>query len=189
MAHLKCDEWPDDDEPTTWEQQVAFARPAVAATAAFQVDTNRSRRRGRARQRRTRLSAAVLARRATNRMSQRVRPARSEPTHNGEAAPMPDLLARIVLHVPCATCGDEYPVPVRDVLDAQETLRASEQMWTDGCPNYCREPACDLQEHARLLNEADARNVERNVASAVAMLTRAGFNVNVSSPGRLFGAR
>ena len=37
MPQLKCDEWPDDEEPTTTEQEVPITAADIRAIAEFQL--------------------------------------------------------------------------------------------------------------------------------------------------------
>ncbi|HVZ22712.1 MAG TPA: hypothetical protein VG871_16675 [Vicinamibacterales bacterium] len=91
-----------------------------------------------------------------------------------------DLLERLVLKVPCASCGASYDVPVQHVLESQQLVRDFERMWDEGCPNYCRESVCELVQYAALVDEGAARDVERRVAGALERLAGSGLDVSVS---------
>lgn len=90
-----------------------------------------------------------------------------------------DVLERLVLKVPCAACGGSYEVPFRHVLESQQLVHDSERMWGEGCPNSCRDSACQPIQYAVLVDEGTARDVERQVASAVGRLARCGLDVDL----------
>lgn len=90
------------------------------------------------------------------------------------------ILDQLVLKVPCAPCGTSYDVPFRDVLEAQQLVHDSERMWDEGCPNYCRDSACEAIQYAALVDEGTVRDIERSVADAVEKLAKSGFDVGVS---------
>ncbi len=94
-----------------------------------------------------------------------------------------DLLEHLILRVPCAACGASYDVPFRHVLESQQFLHDCEKMWDEGCPNYCRDAACEPLAYASLVSEFTAREVQHDVADAVHTLERSGFDVDVSCMG------
>lgn len=91
-----------------------------------------------------------------------------------------DILEHVALDVPCASCGDDYSVPLRHVLLSQDVVHESERMWDEGCPNYCREPICLPLSYARLAKESAVRGFERHLADAMTELRTAGLDVNIS---------
>lgn len=94
----------------------------------------------------------------------------------------PDVLERVVLKVACPSCGDSYGVPLRQVAASQELLHESERMWDEGCPNYCREPACEPLAYASLVDESTTRDVVHAITNAVERLEHVGVQVDVACP-------
>ena len=91
-----------------------------------------------------------------------------------------ELLEHVVLKVPCATCGDDYDVPIRHVLESHELIHEFEQMWDEVCPNYCREAPCELIHYAALVDERAAHDVVRSLTRAFGTLEKTGLDVDLA---------
>lgn len=98
-----------------------------------------------------------------------------------------EILEHVVVKAPCISCGDHVDVSLRQIAESQELLHDIDQMWDEGCPNYCREPACELVTRASLVDEAATRDAVHAINEAVNRLSHAGAHVDVACappPGR-----
>jgi hypothetical protein len=117
-------------------------------------------------------------------ISDRERAAVAERRARAEHAPhspvrRDDLLEHVVLHGRCSGAVTQYDVPLRDVIDAQHLVHDVEQMWSEGCPNDCRDVVCQPLHYALLLTESAAGECERHPMDVVATLMAAGVDFDI----------
>lgn len=92
------------------------------------------------------------------------------------ASPALDLLQHLAVRVPCASCGQHYDVPLRQVLLSQEMLH-------EGCP-VCSETECLPLTYAALAHEAALREFERSWQRFLADARTLGFELRICHPTR-----
>jgi hypothetical protein len=87
-----------------------------------------------------------------------------------------DILEYASIMVPCDACGDQLPVSLREVLDAQERLHA-------GCTSQ-DERECPSLTHAALAEESALRDLARSWRRVMSQVEATGFDVAFRLPRR-----
>lgn len=65
-----------------------------------------------------------------------------------------DILSAVAVKLPCKTCGEDYEVPLRDVLQSHELLH-------EGCP-VMEETECPMVHQAALFSAEAVQALERD---------------------------
>ena len=85
-----------------------------------------------------------------------------------------DLLQHVAVFVPCAACGQQDTVSLRDVLMSQDMMH-------DGC-RVCHETECLLLAYAALADESAVRELDQSWRQPRQKVQTAGFELTIRRP-------
>jgi hypothetical protein len=85
-----------------------------------------------------------------------------------------DILENASVMMPCGSCGERYPITLREILLAQERLHA-------GCP-MDRDEECPPLTHAALAQESALRDLVRSWTRVMHQVEAAGFDLTFRRP-------
>jgi hypothetical protein len=95
-------------------------------------------------------------------------------TQSAAAATEPvalDLLQHVAVLVPCAACGQHYPVSLRDVVTSQDMMH-------EGCPVY-HETDCLPLTYAALADASAVREFDQTWRRLREKVQAAGFDLTI----------